>query len=138
VQNRPFAQTRGKLPWPVSGKLLASYGSPRGEDARVRWDGVLIGAAEGSAVRAIHPGQVVLAEYLSGMGLMLIINHGNQYLSLYGHNQSLLKQVGDLVKAGEPIATVGSSGGQAFPALYFAIRHQKTPSDPAQWCMAQK
>jgi len=137
VQNSPFAQTRGKLPWPLSGQLLARYGSPRGNDARVTWDGVLIGAAEGSLVQAIHPGQVVLADYLSGMGLMLIINHGNNYLSLYGHNQSLLKKVGDLVQAGEPIATVGKSGGLAEPALYFAIRHQKTPSDPAQWCIAQ-
>jgi len=137
TQNRPFAQTRGQLPWPVSGRLLARYGSPRSDDARIKWDGVLIGAVEGSTVRAIHPGQVVLADYLSGMGLMLIINHGNQYLSLYGHNQSLLKRVGDLVQAGEPIATVGKSGGQAESALYFAIRHQKTPSDPAKWCIAQ-
>jgi len=137
TQSSPFAQTRGKLPWPVSGRLLARYGSPRSDDARVKWDGVLIGAAEGSTVRAIHPGQVVLADYLSGMGLMLIINHGSNYLSLYGHNQSLLKRVGDLVQAGEPIATVGKSGGQAEPALYFAIRHQKNPSDPANWCIAQ-
>jgi len=138
IANRPFAQARGQLPWPVNGQLLAQYGSPRGTDNRVRWDGVLIGAAEGSIVRAIHPGQVVLADYLSGMGLMLIINHGSQYLSLYGHNQSLLKRKGDLVQAGEAIATVGKSGGQAESALYFAIRHQKTPSDPAQWCIAQK
>jgi len=137
TQNRPFAQTRGKLPWPVNGRLLAHYGSPRSDDARIKWDGVLIGAAEGSTVRAIHPGQVVLADYLSGMGLMLIINHGSNYLSLYGHNQTLLKRVGDLVQAGEPIATVGKSGGQTEPALYFAIRHQKTPSDPANWCIAQ-
>ncbi|WP_079214175.1 murein hydrolase activator EnvC family protein [Ventosimonas gracilis] len=137
TQNRPFAQTRGKLPWPVDGRLLARYGSPRSDDARIKWDGVLIGAAEGSTVRAIHPGQVVLADYLSGMGLMLIINHGSNYLSLYGHNQTLLKRVGDLVQVGEPVATVGKSGGQAEPALYFAIRHQKTPSDPASWCVAQ-
>jgi len=137
TSQRPFAQTRGKLPWPVGGRLLARYGSPRSDDARIKWDGVLIGAAEGSTVRAIHPGQVVLADYLSGMGLMLIINHGSNYLSLYGHNQTLLKRVGDLVQTGEPIATVGKSGGQAEPALYFAIRHQKTPSDPANWCIAQ-
>jgi len=137
VQNSPFAQTRGKLPWPIDGRLLARYGSPRSGDTRIKWDGVLIGAPEGSVVRAIHPGQVVLANYLSGMGLMLIINHGNNYLSLYGHNQSLLKKVGDLVQTGEPIATVGKSGGQAEPALYFAIRHRKTPNDPANWCIAQ-
>ncbi|QLC73431.1 murein hydrolase activator EnvC [Pseudomonas sp. LPB0260] len=133
----PFAQARGKLPWPVDGHLVARYGAPRGGDARTKWDGVLIGAAAGSQVRAVHGGRVVFADWLRGAGLLVILDHGNGYLSLYGHNQSLLKDPGDLVKAGEPIATVGTSGGQDTPALYFAIRQQGRPSDPAQWCRAQ-
>lgn len=133
----PFAQARGKLPWPVDGRLVARYGTPRGGDARTKWDGVLIGAQAGSQVRAVHGGRVVFADWLRGAGLLVILDHGNGYLSLYGHNQSLLKDAGDLVKAGEPIATVGTSGGQGSPALYFAIRQQGRPSDPAQWCRAQ-
>ncbi|UTW09610.1 murein hydrolase activator EnvC family protein [Pseudomonas benzenivorans] len=133
----PFAKARGKLPWPVDGRLVARYGTPRGGDARTKWDGVLIGAAAGSQVRAVHGGRVVFADWLRGAGLLVILDHGNGYLSLYGHNQSLLKDPGDLVKAGEPIATVGTSGGQDTPALYFAIRQQGRPSDPAQWCRAQ-
>ncbi|GLX12421.1 hypothetical protein Pstr01_06600 [Pseudomonas straminea] len=133
----PFASAKGKLPWPVNGRLVARYGTPRGEDARTKWDGVLIGAAAGSQVRAVHGGRVVFADWLRGSGLLVILDHGNGYLTLYGHNQSLLKDAGDIVKAGEPIATVGTSGGQDTPALYFAIRQQGRASDPAQWCRAQ-
>ncbi|MGA4323158.1 murein hydrolase activator EnvC family protein [Ectopseudomonas hydrolytica] len=137
VYGGPFASARGKLPWPVDGRLVARYGTPRGGDARTKWDGVLIGAPAGSQVRAVHGGRVVFADWLRGAGLLVILDHGNGYLSLYGHNQSLLKNAGDLVKAGEPIATVGSSGGQDSSALYFAIRQNGRPSDPAQWCRAQ-
>jgi septal ring factor EnvC (AmiA/AmiB activator) len=133
----PFAQARGKLPWPVDGRLVARYGTPRGGDARTKWDGVLIGASAGGQVRAVHGGRVVFADWLRGSGLLVILDHGNGYLSLYGHNQSLLKDAGDMVTAGEPIATVGNSGGQETPALYFAIRQQGRPSDPAQWCRTQ-
>jgi septal ring factor EnvC (AmiA/AmiB activator) len=133
----PFAQARGKLPWPVDGRLVARYGTPRGTDARTKWDGVLIGASAGSQVRAVHGGRVVFADWLRGAGLLVILDHGNGYLSLYGHNQSLLRDAGDVVNAGEPIATVGTSGGQDTPALYFAIRQQGRPSDPAQWCRTQ-
>jgi septal ring factor EnvC (AmiA/AmiB activator) len=133
----PFAQARGKLPWPVDGRLVARYGTPRGADARTKWDGVLIGASAGSQVRAVHGGRVVFADWLRGAGLLVILDHGNGYLSLYGHNQSLLRDAGDVVDAGEPIATVGTSGGQDTPALYFAIRQQGRPSDPAQWCRTQ-
>ncbi len=137
VYGGPFASARGKLPWPVDGRLVAGYGTPRGGDARTKWDGVLIGAPAGSQVRAVHGGRVVFADWLRGAGLLVILDHGNGYLSLYGHNQSLLKSAGELVKAGEPIATVGTSGGQDKPALYFAIRQEGRPSDPAQWCRAQ-
>ncbi|MDF2076377.1 murein hydrolase activator EnvC [Ectopseudomonas mendocina] len=137
VYGGPFASARGKLPWPVDGRLVARYGTPRGGDARTKWDGVLIGAPAGSQVRAVHGGRVVFADWLRGAGLLVILDHGNGYLSLYGHNQSLLKSAGDVVKAGDPIATVGSSGGQDTSALYFAIRQNGRPSDPAQWCRAQ-
>ncbi|MGE6660803.1 murein hydrolase activator EnvC family protein [Pseudomonas sp. NPDC077408] len=133
----PFAKAKGKLPWPVDGRLVARYGTPRGGDARTKWDGVLIGADVGTQVRAVHGGRVVFADWLRGAGLLVILDHGNGYLSLYGHNQSLLRDAGDIVKAGDPIATVGTSGGQEAAALYFAIRQQGRPSDPAQWCRAQ-
>lgn len=133
----PFAKAKGKLPWPVDGRLVARYGTPRGGDARTKWDGVLIGANIGTQVRAVHGGRVVFADWLRGAGLLVILDHGNGYLSLYGHNQSLLRDAGDIVKAGDPIATVGTSGGQDAAALYFAIRQQGRPSDPAQWCRAQ-
>lgn len=133
----PFAKAKGKLPWPVDGRLVARFGSPRDGDVRAKWDGVLIGASAGSQVHAVHSGRVVFADWLRGAGLLVILDHGNGYLSLYGHNQSLLKDAGDIVQAGEAIATVGTSGGQDTPALYFAIRQQGRPSDPAQWCRAQ-
>ncbi|WP_426158522.1 murein hydrolase activator EnvC family protein [Pseudomonas sp. TSRC2-2] len=133
----PFAATRGKLPWPVDGRLLARFGESRGDDARTKWDGVMISASAGSQVHAVHGGRVVFADWLRGAGLLVILDHGNGFLSLYGHNQTLLKSAGDVVKAGESISTVGNSGGQDTPALYFAIRQQGHPSDPAQWCRAQ-
>jgi murein hydrolase activator len=128
-----FAAARGKLPWPVDGRLLARFGETR-DDERTRWDGVMIGAAAGSAVHAVHGGRVVFADWLRGAGLLVILDHGDGYLSLYGHNQTLLKSAGDVVKAGEAISTVGTSGGQDTPALYFAIRQQGRATDPAQWC----
>ena len=130
----PFASARGKLPWPVDGRLLARFGETRGDDARTKWDGVMISASSGSQVHAVHGGRVVFADWLRGAGLLVILDHGNGYLSLYGHNQSLLKKPGDVVKAGEAISTVGTSGGQDTPALYFAIRQQGRPTDPSQWC----
>lgn len=131
-----FAQARGKLPWPVDGHLLARFGTPR-KDSRLKWDGVLIGAPAGSRVRAVHGGRVVFADWLRGAGLLVIVDHGGGYLSLYGHNQSLLTEAGAQIEAGQAIATVGSSGGQDRPALYFAIRQQGQPSDPLRWCSTQ-
>ncbi|MCP6693199.1 murein hydrolase activator EnvC family protein [Pseudomonas donghuensis] len=132
-----FSAAQGKLPWPVNGRLLARFGETRGDDSRAKWDGVMISASPGSQVRAVHGGRVVFADWLRGAGLLVILDHGNGYLSLYGHNQSLLKSAGDVVKAGEAISTVGNSGGQDSSGLYFAIRQQGRPSDPAQWCRAQ-
>jgi septal ring factor EnvC (AmiA/AmiB activator) len=130
----PFAQAHGKLPWPVDGRLLARFGETRGDDARTKWDGVMISAPAGSQVHAVHGGRVVFADWLRGAGLLVILDHGDGYLSLYGHNQTLLKGAGDIVKAGETISTVGNSGGQDSSALYFAIRQQGRATDPAQWC----
>lgn len=132
-----FAGQKGQLPWPVMGSLKAHYGQPREPGGRILWDGVLISAPNGSPVRAIHAGRVVFADWLQGAGLLLILDHGDGYLSLYGHNQSLLHAAGDVVAVGEPIATVGNTGGQEATALYFAIRHQGRSRDPEQWCRAQ-
>ncbi|EPM48531.1 peptidase, M23/M37 family protein, partial [Pseudomonas syringae pv. actinidiae ICMP 19073] len=104
----PFAEARGKLPWPIDGRLLARFGEARGDDERTKWDGVMISATAGSQVHAVHGGRVVFADWLRGAGLLVILDHGNGYLTLYGHNQSLLKSAGDIVKAGEAISTVGN------------------------------
>jgi len=131
----PFAQAKGKLPSPVKGRVQARFGSQRGDDARLKWDGVLIASEQGSNVHAVHGGRVVFADWLRGSGLLLILDHGAGYLSLYGHNQSLLKDVGSWVQPGEVISTVGSSGGLSASSLYFSIRHQGRALDPAAWCM---
>lgn len=128
----PFAQARGRLPWPASGRMARSFGSPRG--SAMTWQGALIQAPPGSPVQAIHRGRVVFADWFRGMGLLLIVDHGDEFLTLYAHNQSLLKELGDWVGAGEVIATVGSSGGQADAGLYFEIRHKGRPENPARWC----
>lgn len=129
----PFARHKGDLNWPVNGKPGNSFGSRR-SGTSMRWQGIQIPAAEGSAVKAIHHGRVVFSDWLRGSGLLLIVDHGDGYMSLYAHNQSLLKDTGDWVTAGETIATVGNSGGQASAGLYFEIRHNGKPTDPRRWC----
>src|SRR6187549_3421832 len=126
-----FAKLRGKLTWPVAGRLAASFGQVRA--GGVKWDGVLVSGAQGSPVRAIYHGRVVYADWLSGLGLLTIIDHGDGYLSLYGHNERLYKEVGERVTAGDTIATVGDSGGRSSPALYFEIRKAGKPVDPRPW-----
>ncbi len=132
---KPFTRLRGQLPWPAKGRVEARFGAPK-EEQGVRWDGVLIGAPEGADVRAVHLGRVAFAEWLRGFGLLLILDHGEGFMSLYGHNQTLLKEVGEWVEAGEPVALVGDSGGEARPGLYFAIRHQGKPLNPSDWCVS--
>ena len=100
----------------------------------MRWQGVSIPAAEGASVQAIHHGRVVYADWLRGSGLLLIIDHGDGYMSLYANNQSLLREVGEWVNAGTPVSTAGNTGGQEESGLYFEIRHQGKPTDPARWC----
>jgi septal ring factor EnvC (AmiA/AmiB activator) len=126
-----FARLRGKLAWPVAGKLVASFGQTRA--GGVKWDGVLVSGAQGSPVRAVYHGRVVYADWLSGLGLLTIIDHGDGYLSLYGHNERLYKEVGERVTAGDTIATLGDTGGRANPALYFEIRKGGRPIDPKPW-----
>lgn len=129
-QTQAFSSRKGKLEWPVSGRVLGRYGDQRGGVAA---DGMLIGSAAGSEVRAVHHGRVVFSDWLRGYGLVLIIDHGSGYMSLYGHNQALLRDVGSWVNAGQPIATVGSSGGHEASALYFAIRHNGKAQNPQAW-----
>jgi septal ring factor EnvC (AmiA/AmiB activator) len=130
---KPFASLKGKLKWPASGPLLVSYGSPR-TLGKLRWQGVMIGADQGQEVQAISHGRVAFADWLRGYGLLIIIDHGDGYMSLYGHNQSLYKETGDWIEAGEVIASVGDSGGVSKPGLYFEIRREGRPTDPVRWC----
>lgn len=130
---RSFRESRGQLPWPVAGRPVNRFGAQRGNSS-LRWQGVNIAAREGDAVRAVHGGHVIFADWLRGSGLLLIVDHGGGFMSLYAHNQTLLRNVGDAVKAGEAVATVGNSGGQQQAALYFEIRREGVPTDPAQWC----
>jgi len=131
-QQARFSGQRGRLPWPASGRVVNRFGSPK--LGNLRWDGVMISAPEGREVRAVHHGRVAFADWLRGFGLLLIIDHGDGYMTLYGHNQSLFKEAGDWVDVDEPIALVGSSGGREHAGVYFGIRHQGRAVDPARWC----
>lgn len=129
----PFRTRRGKMQWPVNGKQISRFGSSRGGSS-LTWNGVEIDAPEGTDVKAIHHGRVVFADWLRGAGLLIILDHGDGYMSLYGHNASLFYETGDWVKAGDAIATVGNSGGRNKASLYFEIRHQGKPTNPNRWC----
>ena len=130
VASGPALQVGG-LGWPVAGSLLAAYGGKL-PDGRAS-EGVLIGAVAGTTVKAVADGQVVFAEWMNGYGLILIVDHGNGYMSLYAHNDALLRDAGDAVKRGDPVATVGNSGGQGPAALYFELRRNGKPVDPKGW-----
>jgi septal ring factor EnvC (AmiA/AmiB activator) len=127
-----FRELKGSLRLPVRGELANQFGSPR-QGSGVAWKGVLIRARPGEEVRAVAGGRVVFADWLRGFGNLLILDHGDGYLSLYAYNESLLRQVGDHVGSGEPIGTVGSSGGSEQTGLYFEIRFQGRPIDPLKW-----
>jgi len=133
AKQAPFEPLRGKLPWPVQdGKVIARFGQPRAGGS-MRWQGMLIGTERGARVRAPYAGRVVYGDWLPGMGLMLVIDHGGGYMSLYGHNEELFRKVGEPVVAGDVIGSVGDSGGHSQPALYFEVRRGKTPVDPQNW-----
>jgi septal ring factor EnvC (AmiA/AmiB activator) len=131
-----ITRAKGGLLWPTEGELLHTFGSQRHDD-RVRWTGIFIGSEEGKPVKAVHGGRVVYADWLRGYGLLLIVDHGDDIMSLYAYNESLYKQLGDWVSADEAIATVGKSGGMSDPGLYFEIRQAGNPIDPLAWIKRQ-
>lgn len=128
---QPFVSRKGKLKWPLKGSVAHSYGSPR--SGELRWEGWLISAKAGAAVNAVHNGRVVFSNYLRGFGLLIILDHGDGYMTLYAHNQELLKDTGDWVQSSETVARAGDTGGLSKPALYFEIRKQGKPADPKSW-----
>lgn len=127
----PFSELKGRLTWPVAGRLLHDFGQPRA--GGLKWNGVVLAAAPGREVRAVYHGRVVFSDWLSGMGLLVIVDHGEGFMTLYGYNETLLKATGDWVAPGDVIATVGDSGGQAQAGLYFEIRKGTTPVNPRSW-----
>jgi len=128
-----FKTLKGRLLWPTAGRMLNRYGETRA-GGHLRWDGDLIAAAAGAPVRAVSQGRVVYADWMPHFGLILILDHGDGYLSIYAHNQSVSRQVGDWVQAGDVVAAVGDTGGQDQPALYFELRHNTETLDPRRWC----
>jgi len=137
AERTPFAKLRGKLQWPTKGRISARFGNRRPVGAP-RWQGMLINAPEGREVHAISHGRVAFADWLRGFGLLIIIDHGDGFMSLYGHNQSLFKETGEWVETGESIASVGVSGGQSKASLYFEIRQDGQPVNPQRWCRRAK
>lgn len=129
----PFKSMRGKMPWPIQGPFIQRFGSPK-KGGDLKWNGVLIKAKTGTDVKAINNGKVVFADWFKNLGMLIIVDHGNDYMSLYAHNESLYKKQDDWVLAGETIASVGDSGGQSQPGLYFEIRQQGKPVNPGLWC----
>ena len=132
--NDAFARLRGKLAWPVSGHIVARFGDARA--GGVHWDGLLVATERGTPVKAVFAGRVIYADWLPGLGLLAIVDHGDGYLSLYGHNDRLYKAAGERVVAGDTIAAAGDSGGSSRPELYFEIRKGGKPVDPRPWFRA--
>jgi septal ring factor EnvC (AmiA/AmiB activator) len=127
-----LSKLKHKLSWPVEGRMLHRFGTRK--QGYLKWKGVLITAPISRQVQTIHNGTVLFSDWLKGYGLLTVIDHGNGYMSLYAHNQTLLKSVGDRVEIGEPIALIGQSGGLEQPGLYFEIRHQGKALNPKLWC----
>ncbi|MBI5430522.1 MAG: peptidoglycan DD-metalloendopeptidase family protein [Nitrosomonadales bacterium] len=128
----PFPQLKGKLVLPVKGGVTNRFNTPR-PDSTVLWKGLFLRTSSGQAVKAIAAGRVVFADWLRGFGNLLIIDHGNNYMSLYGNNETLYKQVGDVLRGGDTIAATGNSGGNEDFGLYFELRHEGKPLDPMKW-----
>lgn len=127
-----LSRLKRKLNWPVKGRINHSFGSSK--QGYLKWKGVFLSAPIGRQVKTIHNGTILFSDWLNGYGLVSVVDHGDGYMSLYGHNQALLKSVGDRVEAGEPIALVGQSGGQSESGLYFEIRHIGKAVNPKLWC----
>ncbi len=128
----PFSDHKGKLTWPVAGALLHDFGQPRG-GSTMKWNGVVLETPQGTEVRAVYHGRVAFADWLAGMGLLVIVDHGEGYMTLYGYNETILKKAGDWVAPGDVIATVGDSGGQSEAGLYFELRSGARPVNPRTW-----
>lgn len=133
----PFAKRKGRLEWPVAGSLKTRFGSQRGI-GKQKWQGIEIVAVAGEQVRAVSAGRVAFADWLRGFGLLIIVDHGEGYMTLYGRNQSLYQEVGDWVTAGDIIASVGNSGGGEQSALYFEVRHKGQPQNPLNWIVSRR
>jgi septal ring factor EnvC (AmiA/AmiB activator) len=136
-EQEPFADRKGLMSWPLDGPHLNAFGS-RHSLGDLTWEGVTIGATAGADVRAIHHGRVVFADWFNTSGLLLIIDHGGGYMSLYAHTQELYKAVGEWVAAGDVIAAAGNTGGQREPSLYFEIRRNGRAENPVNWCVARR
>jgi septal ring factor EnvC (AmiA/AmiB activator) len=126
----PFAALKGRLAWPARGAITGDYGKLR-NGGPLRWNGVVLAANPGEAVRAVYHGRVAFSDWLPGLGLLLIVDHGDQYLSLYGYNEVLLKESGEWVQPGDVLAQVGTAGGRS--GLYFELRYKGDPIDPHPW-----
>ena len=129
---QPFERLQGKLALPVKGDITNHFGATR-PDSTVLWKGIFIRSSSGQSVKVIAAGRVVFADWLRGFGNLLIVDHGHAYMSLYGNNETLYKQVGDELRGGDTIATVGNSGGNSDSGLYFELRHESKPLDPIKW-----
>ena len=132
IEMNGLAKLKRKLQWPVKGRISHRFGTRK--QGYLKWKGVLMSAPVGRQVKTIHSGTVLFADWLKGYGLVTVVDHGKGYMSLYGHNQTLLKSVGERVETGEPIALVGQSGGQQESGLYFEIRHKGKAVNPKLWC----
>jgi septal ring factor EnvC (AmiA/AmiB activator) len=129
---KPFAQLKGKLTLPVTGTVANRFGDTR-PDSTVRWKGLFLKTSTGQSVKAVAAGRVVFADWLRGFGNLIILDHGKGYMSLYGNNETLYKQVGDVLRGGDTLAAVGNSGGNEDSGLYFELRHESKPLDPVEW-----
>ncbi|SFM57249.1 murein hydrolase activator EnvC family protein [Nitrosomonas communis] len=136
ASGRSFESLKGQLRLPVRGELVNRFDSPR-QEGGIKWKGLFIRSQNGKEVKAIASGQVVFADWLRGFGNLMILDHGNNYMSLYGYNEAIYKRVGDRVRSGDTIATVGNSGGHRESGLYFELRHQGKPFDPLTWMIIE-
>jgi septal ring factor EnvC (AmiA/AmiB activator) len=132
LAEQPFQRLKGKLPWPVKGKLLARFGQTRA-GGPLTWQGVVISAQRGSQVRAPSHGRVVYADWLPGLGMLVVLDHGGGYMTLYGHNEQIYRRVGDRVRPGDPLAAVGEVAGVGQAGLYLEIRRGKATVNPTEW-----
>ena len=131
-QGAVFIASKGRMQWPVMGRVVHRFGDSRA-DGRMRWEGIYLAAPDGTRIHAIHSGRVVFADWLRGFGLLTIIDHGDRHMTLYGNADTLLKQAGQWVEGGEPIASAGRSGGGEVSGLYFEVRVNGRPSNPTAW-----